>query len=80
MKSVTTMRSRIGVMEIGQKSDGMSGTEIFASERIDADFHWLDTSYWQLEQQRTELRHVGTMLGFCPDRMQCGLGCRVGLF
>ena len=47
MKSVTTMRSRIrdrtGVMEIGRKSDGMSGTEIFATGRIDADFHWLGT-------------------------------------
>ena len=47
MKSVTTMRSRFrdktGVMEIGRKSNGMSGTEIFATGRIDVDFHWLGT-------------------------------------
>ena len=47
MKSVTSMRSRIrdrtGVLEIGRKSDGMSGTEIFATGRIDAAFHWLGT-------------------------------------
>ena len=30
-------------MEIGRKSDGMSGTEIFATGRIDADLHWLGT-------------------------------------
>ena len=48
MKSGTTMRSRIrdrsGVLEIGRKSDGMSGTEIFATGRIDAAFHWLGTT------------------------------------
>ena len=47
MESVTTMRSRIrertGEMEIDQKSDGMSGTEIFATGRINAAFHWLGT-------------------------------------
>ena len=31
-------------MEIGRKSDGKSGTEIFATGRsIDSDFHWLGT-------------------------------------
>ena len=30
-------------MKIGWKSDGRSGTEILATGRIDADFHWLST-------------------------------------
>jgi hypothetical protein len=48
MKSVTTMCSRTEertcVMEIGRKSDGVSGTEIFATGRMDADVHWLGTT------------------------------------
>jgi hypothetical protein len=48
MKSVTKMRSRTrertGVTKIGQKYDGMNGTEIFATGRMDANFHWLDAT------------------------------------
>ena len=37
------IRERTDVMEIGRKSDDKSGTEIFPTGRIDADFHWFGT-------------------------------------
>ena len=74
MKSVTTMRSRTrertGMVEIGQLSDGISGTKIFATGRIDTDFHWLGTT--EDDSDKFIILEIGAAKNGAPTRLEIG--------
>jgi hypothetical protein len=73
------------VMEIGRKSDGMNGTEILATGRIDVDFHWLgatEVDNYKIiilpnESAKTVHLLVKTMQKSSSDRIQCVSECQV---